>query len=321
MVSGILPESYNNNNIFATFGRNASETVKVWDVRMNQSPVSEITLPPSNRGNSSRCGIVNAVTWLMPGPGILSIAYEDSIRNYDTSSPGSRAVPVGVSYLSSDDGVWVANNGDVGDDYLSVQCLITQPQSFTYSSKNNAAKSNTHNPFEYYPHRSLAVTLRGQVHVIPESQIAPLAVSKRDGRVASALYISNTTRGPAAMESSNEINSEDISSQMMRRAPSTVLAYIPQSIPHATDNLQTLEEQKEHILAEKKHLLLINNGILSAEMLQSSMTKFAECISQIIVQLLNCWRWIVNITCVLHLILFPHLTILWSPNPHPCVTL
>ena len=62
MVNGILPESNNNNNIFATFGRNASEQVKVWDVRLNKSLVSEITLPPSNRGNSRRCGSVNAVT-------------------------------------------------------------------------------------------------------------------------------------------------------------------------------------------------------------------------------------------------------------------
>jgi hypothetical protein len=290
MVSGIVPEN-SNNNIFATFGRNAGEPVKIWDVRMNQSPVSEITLPPSNnRGNGSGGigggGNVNAVTWLMSRPGILSIAYEDSIRNYDTRSSGSRAVPVGVSYLSSGNGrrrVDDDNDGDIGNDSpVVVQCLLSQPQSFTYSSSNN-----TNNPFEYYPHRILAITSHGQVHVIPESQIAPLAVSKRDGRVASALggnvSIGNTTRGPTAMESNYEIYSEDISSKMMRRAR---CLHTTKYSTDAMDNLITLREEKERILLERDAETLQSSS-------SSSMTKFAECISQID-QLLNCWRWIVH---------------------------
>jgi len=291
MVSGIVPEN-SNNNIFATFGRNAGEPVKIWDVRMNQSPVSEITLPPSNnRGNGSGGiggggGSVNAVTWLMSRQGILSIAYEDSIRNYDTRNSGSRAVPVGVSYLSSGNGrrrVDDDNDGDIGNDSpVVVQCLLSQPQSFTYSSSNN-----TNNPFEYYPHRILAITSHGQVHVIPESQIAPLAVSKRDGRVASALggnvSIGNTTRGPTAMESNYEIYSEDISSKMMRRAR---CLHTTKYSTDAMDNLITLREEKERILLERDAETLQSSS-------SSSMTKFAECISQID-QLLNCWRWIVH---------------------------
>ena len=124
-----------------------------------------------------------------------------------------------------------------------------------------------------------------------------MAVSKRDGRVASALggtvSIGNTTRGPSAMESNYEIYTEDISSKMMRRAR---CLHTTKYSTDAIDNLRTLEEEKERILAERAHLLLLERGaerLQSSSSSSSSMTKFADCISQID-QLLNCWRWIVH---------------------------
>ena len=98
MVSGIVPDC-NAAMIFATFGRNAGEPVRVWDARMNQSPVCEIPLPRSIRRGGGGGGGVGAVAWSISRPGVLSVGFEDSIRNYDTRSPGSRALPVGVSYL------------------------------------------------------------------------------------------------------------------------------------------------------------------------------------------------------------------------------
>lgn len=165
-VSGIVPDmTCPIQRTFATFGTNVGEPVKIWDARMMDSTLGEIT--PQN-------GSVSTVAWSTARPGILSIALGDSIRRYDTRSPGSRSLPVGVSY---------SDYGDIGDDDMSIQCLAYQPQFYDSS----AATSQTTNPFEYYPHRTLAVTSQGQIQVIPESYTAPLAISKRDGRVANAL--------------------------------------------------------------------------------------------------------------------------------------
>jgi hypothetical protein len=192
MVSGIVPNcSGTNSSIFATFGRNVGEPVKIWDARKIHSPVGEI-VPTGGSRRSGEC--VSAVAWSISRPGVLSIAVGNSIRNYDTSH-GSRAFPVGVSYV---DNSCESGNGD--DDTLFIQCLAYQPQSFRNGPE--AAKSASTiitNSFEFYPHRALAVTSMGKIRVIPESQVAPVAISNRDGRVANSLggtvWIGPTTEG------------------------------------------------------------------------------------------------------------------------------
>jgi hypothetical protein len=296
MVSGIVPDC-NAATTFATFGRNTGEPVKVWDARMCQSPLSEIALP---RGYRRSGGVVGAVAWSISRPGVLSIGFEDSIRNYDTRSPGSRALPVGVSYLHGGDGV------DDGNDFLSVQCLAYQPQFFRDSSGEaeveesastmvaGAASFGAGNPFEFYPHRTLAVTSRGHIQLIPESQIAPLAISSRDGRIASGLggtvWIGPTTRGPSAMEGVDQIWEEDVSSRMMRRAR---CFHANKISTDALDNVRILEEERERILAEEHSHLIVSGRESGAESLQSSPSskKFVKTISNID-QLLHCWRWI-----------------------------
>jgi WD40 repeat protein len=293
MVSGIVPDC-NATMTFATFGRNPGEPVRVWDARMNQSPVSEIALPQSShRGVGAGVG---AVAWSIARPGVLSVAFEDSIRNYDTRCPGSRALPVGVSYLHHDEGG--VHEGVDGDDNInSVQCLAYQPQFFRNSSGQvSAEESAVKNPFEFYPHRTMVVTSRGQIQVISESQVAPLAISNRDGRIASALggtvWIGPTTRGPSAMEGVDQIRVEDISSRMMRRARSFHATKITTD---ALDNVRILEEERERVLAEEHAQLIVGGLERDAESLQSlsssSSKNFVKNISSID-QLLRCWRWI-----------------------------
>ena len=303
MVSGIVPDC-NAAMIFATFGRNAGEPVRVWDARMNQSPVCEIPLPRSIRRGGGGGGGVGAVAWSISRPGVLSVGFEDSIRNYDTRSPGSRALPVGVSYLFCGGGGAANDEDDVVDEFPSVQCLAYQPQLFRDSSPGRAAADGSApatvaasmNPFEFYPHRALAVTSRGRIQVVPESQIAPLSISSRDGRIASGLgstvWIGPTTRGPSSMEGVDRIRSEDISSIMMRRARCFHAAKISTD---ALDNVRILEEERDRIFAEEHSQLIVSGrergGETSLSPSSSSSKKFVKSISNID-QLLHCWRWI-----------------------------
>lgn len=311
MVSGIIPDcSGTNSSIFATFGRNVGEPVKIWDARKIHSHVGEIIPYGGGRRNGE---FVSAVAWSMSRPGVLSIAIGNSIRNYDTRSPGSRALPVGVSYV---DGARdnSGNNGD--DDSMFIQCLAYQPQCFQRGPQSaNSDSTAITNPFDFYPHRALAVTSMGQIQVIPEAQVAPVAVSKRDGRVAHSLggtvWIGSTSEGmlefdehfmlrihssqitgllffvrlrhihkppgPSAMEC-RSISSEDISSRMMRRARcSNVFRYSTDAL----GNVRMLEDEKGKILAEELACL---SSQQRTESLQSSSSN--------IEQLLHCWRWI-----------------------------
>ena len=96
-VLGIVPDPFAAMT-FATFGRNADEPVRVWDARMNHSPVSEMPLPRSiRRGRGGGFGFgggggVGAVAWLVSRLGVLSVGFKDTILHYNTRGPGSRAV-------------------------------------------------------------------------------------------------------------------------------------------------------------------------------------------------------------------------------------
>ena len=260
-VHGIVPDmTCPTMSTFATFGRNVGEPVKIWDARMMDSTITEIT--PQNGG-------VSSVAWSYARPGVLSIAIGDSIRNYDTRSPGSRSLPVGVSYLD-------AASADDAEDDVFIQCLAYQPQFF-----DTEASSSDTNPFEYYPHRKLAVTSQGQIQVIPELYTAPLSISKRDGRVASCLggtvWIGPTTdnNGPSS------ILTEDISARMMRRAR---CFHDTRYSTDANDNVRMLEEEKEHILAQKSDKSLQQSSA-------SNSHEFNQNIANIDM-LAHCWRWI-----------------------------
>lgn len=169
-VAGIVPdENCPTKSIFASFGRNAGEPVKIWDARMMDSTIGEIRAGPCS--SNANLG-VSALVWSpSERQGFLTIAIGDTIKTYDTKTPGSRSLPVEVSYV---DGV----------DYDSLQDLALQPSSVTKS---------------LLPNRMLVVTSKGDTDVLPESHVAPLSISSRDGRIGHALggnvWVGSATQG------------------------------------------------------------------------------------------------------------------------------
>ena len=192
--------------------------MKIWDARMMDSTVGEIGASQYSYGQGGVLGqSVNDVAWSIRRPGVLSIAVGDSVREYDTRSPGSKAIPVGVSYF--DHGMKEDKGEEEGNaESLFVQCLAMQPQLYNgdsatastattpHSSFNNTVGSTadkvtttTTSPLEYFPCKTLAVSSQGQVKVLESQHAAPLDISKRDGRVATGLggvvWIGPTTDG------------------------------------------------------------------------------------------------------------------------------
>lgn len=286
-VSGIVSDgNCPTKSVFATFGKNAGEPVKIWDARMMDSSLGEIRVV-SSFGGGSDVG-VSAIAWSVARPGVLSVAVGNSIRTYDTKTPGSRSLPVGVSYLDGSD-----------EDESFVQDIAFQPQIFCGGKRSSVilpADDTTldynSNPFEFYPHRSLVVSSKGQIEVMPESHAAPLAVSKRDGRVAHGLggnvWVGPTTDGPSAMEGKLLFASEDISSRMMRRAR---CLHAFRYSTNASDNVRMLEEEKAVLLSQQR-LHLQSSSRKKSSSLQP--IDFHNALSDID-QLIRSWRWIAHV--------------------------
>lgn len=177
-VAGIVPdESCPTKSIFASFGRNAGEPVKIWDARMMDSTVGEIRAGPCS--SDPNLG-VSAMAWSsVERQGFLTIVVGDTIKTYDTKAPGSRSLPVEVSYFG-------------GRDNESLQDLALQP-SFQLSAGESSV------PKSILPDRMLIATSRGDTAVLPGSHVAPLSISNRDGRIAHALggtaWVGSATEG------------------------------------------------------------------------------------------------------------------------------
>ena len=171
-VSGIVAnEGCPTKSVFASFGRNTGEPVKLWDSRMMDSPIGEIRAGPCT--SNTNLG-VSMIAWSPTDRrGFLTIAIGNTIKTYDTKTPGSRSLPVEVSYVD-------------GDDINSLQDVKFQPTPFNL-------------PLQTLPKRILVVSSKGDTHVIPESYGAPVSVSKRDGRIAHAfggkVWVGNATKG------------------------------------------------------------------------------------------------------------------------------
>eukprot|EP00985_Skeletonema_marinoi_P004265 scaffold1870_cov153-Skeletonema_marinoi.AAC.1 len=260
-VSGIVPDDCcPTKTVFATFGRNAGEPVKIWDARMMDSTLGEIRVPTQHGGG------ISAVAWSNERPGELAIAVGDSIRTFYTRAPGSRALPVNVSYVGN------------GDEALTLQCLAFQPPS-------ERSTTTTNEQLGYYPHRILTVSSQGEVSIIPESQVAPIAISKRDGRIAHGLgntvWVGATTEGPSAMECETAFANEDVSSRMMRRA---ICLHDVRYSTDARNNVTKLEEEKEQLFAQRRVQLSQGRSQISDD-------NFSETLRNL-EQLLHSWRWI-----------------------------
>jgi hypothetical protein len=97
---------------------------------------------------------------------------------------------------------------------------------------------------ELYPHRMLVILADRSVQDMAKHTIAPLAVSRRDGRVVHALgkdlFLGSTQLGPLAMESMQISPDVDISANMMRRARCVQTARYSMD---TTSNIQLLVEE------------------------------------------------------------------------------
>jgi hypothetical protein len=154
-------------------------------------------------------GKVEAVKWATLEPGTLSVAIGDSVHDYDTTS-SSRPVLIRVNHVQQG--------------HIIKDIALYGGQKQTSEPGNVTLRKRPGHLLEtLYPRRMLAVLDDRTVYdMAKHGAIAPVAISRRDGRLVHALgsnvWVGSTTEGPSAMESSNITCDEDISATMMRRA-------------------------------------------------------------------------------------------------------
>jgi hypothetical protein len=218
-------------HIMATFCRAVGEPVKLFDARRMDKSISEIKLTnnvyqePSLLSNSTQRtqqARAEAVQWSNLEHGILSVATGNSVQHYDTSS-GSRPTLINVNY-SADGSVIKAMASYRGKNQN------TQENAVESSSSDDDGNDVVDQEQErdrllniLYPHRMLTVLDDNTIQDMSIDANAPLAISRRDGRlihsVGPHLWVGSPNEGPSSMEkiliSTKE---DDISAIMMKRA-------------------------------------------------------------------------------------------------------
>lgn len=222
----------------ASFCRAANEPVKIWDARRMDTVVSEIKISGMESASSSSGGgdfqtaSVSTVKWSALEPGRLAVAVGDAVYDYDLSS--SRPTHVNTIY---------ANEPMVD--------ICLYPYNKLDSNMLSKATSDEAIISAFFPKRLVAVYNDRTVHDVARHTLAPVAISRRDGRVVHAfgrtLFVGSTSIGPSAMERL-EIDpmEEDISATMMRRAR---CQHVARYSMDTTSNIKILAE--DGILAEQ----------------------------------------------------------------------
>lgn len=224
---------------FATFSRAAGESIKIWDARRMDAVVSEIKVS-SMTGTSNTeipgtpSSYVSSLRWSARETGVLSVAMGNVVLDYDTST--SRPVLSRVNRAKGPildmalyPGMFSADSGPGSIETAPVPIagfLSTTAQQMPTSQRERARVTKTIHDnqliSELYPQRMLVVLADRTVQDMAKHTIAPLAISRRDGRVVHALgkdlFLGSTRTGPSAMESLSIQKDEDISATMMRRA-------------------------------------------------------------------------------------------------------
>jgi len=248
-------------NLMATFCRTVGEPVKLFDIRRMDSVVSEIRLTSndistSGVGSTSTTSMgttsmqrnqhvkAEAIQWSILESGMLSVATGESVQEYDTNS-GSRPSLVRVSRVSKagktikaiafyrgKERITQQNDDSVVsidvDGKSNTMMLQERKESKGNILDNQKYRSNKLLPL-LYPQRMLAVLEDQTIVDMAKDTNAPLAISRRDGRIVHALgphlFMGRSNEGPSAMEKNmkkkgNEMqqDDEDISATMVRRA-------------------------------------------------------------------------------------------------------
>jgi WD repeat-containing protein mio len=223
--------------LMATFCRGVGEPVKLFDIRRMEKAVSEIKIPngmyhqePSSLSNAAQRAqqaTVEAIHWSILEPGMLSIASGDSIQHYDTSS-GARPTLVKINHCRA--GTFVKDialyRGKI--DLTATDSLVKTGSQDTSEKGERDGCSDDENISDklismLYPHRMLAVLSDRTIQDIAIDSSAPVAFSRRDGRLVHSLgphlFVGSPYEGPAAMEKTTfSAQDDDISALMMKRA-------------------------------------------------------------------------------------------------------
>jgi hypothetical protein len=211
---------YHRPHQFATFGTQANEPVKIWDARRLDTSVADVKFT----------GTVHDVQWSTvsteTAAAYLTVAMGEALYEYEISSSNSR--PVQTSMVSTENTV-------------TGFCLYPYPRQST--AENIVPPTPTDRLAELYPHRAVVCYADRTVRDVAKHRLAPVAISKRDGRLVRALgaelWIGNTAHGPAAMESLQIRTTEDVSATMMRRAR---CLHVAKYSMDTTSNIKLLSE-------------------------------------------------------------------------------
>lgn len=210
----------------ATYCRAIGEPVKLWDVRRMDSVVNEIKISPSTIARTSQSLSsaqytnqikVETVRWSTAEPGVLCVAIGESVQEFDTSS-SSRPVLIRINHHSKP--------GSTIQD-IALYSSKPKPKPLATEEASHSEVTPSTRLLKALYSRRMVVMLddRTLVDMAKHNGVAPLAISRRDGRLIHALgptvWVGPTTKGPAAMErnsvSSGEEDEEDISATMLRR--------------------------------------------------------------------------------------------------------
>ena len=157
-VAGIEADPFRP-HVFATFG-GLKEPVKIWDERRRDACLGEIKMGEDET--------VSTIAWsTYPArSGTLALAVGDALKMFDTSVSGSRPAFSIMRHCPT-----------------PVQCVAFQPAVTEHGSANDRGDASA----ELYPHRMLAVQNDGAVRDLATYQVAPVDISKRDGRIVFSL--------------------------------------------------------------------------------------------------------------------------------------
>ena len=154
-------------NQFATFSRGAAEPVKLWDARRIDSSVGEIKWSTTFHTHDS----VSEVRWSLLNEGQLTVAVNDTMYDYDTSS--SRPLQIGmVSTARAVKSFCLYPYGRPGESLDGDADISTPPTTATFTPTVPRTEEMFHN-------RTIVCYVDRTVHDVAKHRIAPVGISKR----------------------------------------------------------------------------------------------------------------------------------------------
>ena len=298
-------------HLMATFCRSVGEPIKLFDIRRMDSVVSEIKLSNNDtyNANSSTTSLpkslstqriqqvkAEAVKWSLFEPGMLSVASGETVQEYDTNS-GSRPSLVrmnrvskagmGIKAIALYRGKEEKSSPEVDsfNDKANSSCAGSEFEKHIGETNGFANKNSLSEKIlsRLYSKRMLIVLEDQTIEDVAMDMNAPLAISRRDGRLVHSLgpylFMGSSSEGPSAMEriikrnEMGQIEEEDISAIMMRRARCL------QSNPYSMNSEQNIKLMSQEVNIEDLRYQC-SNSLISTYPRYSNRT------------LLRLWGWI-----------------------------